>query len=160
MNTQNLENALNELATDQLEAIYASVNGYDGEFSECVIYNLDEIYSLFEPISLGMVQDLVKLGECDYYYIDDVYGLMGYASREDYLAMLQDRIVDLAEYLGENAIACWLDTDGTPQIEVFGECPDNLPDSVKRALIIDVLADQRVYDLPDSQLDDLIDLIY
>ena len=104
-----------------------------------------------------MVQDLVKLGSCDYYYIDDTYGLMGHASREDYLATLQDNIVDLADYLGENAIACWLDTDGAVQIEVFGECPDNLPDSVKRALVVNVLADQRVYDLPDSQIDDLID---
>ena len=157
MNTQNIENALNGLDLATLVNVYASVNGYDGSFPECVTYDLDELYYLFEPISLGMVQDLVKLGSCDYYYIDDIDGLMGHASREDYLATLQDNIVDLADYLGENAIACWLDTDGAVQIEVFGECPDNLPDSVKRALIIDVLADQGVYDLPDSQIDDLID---
>ena len=157
MNTQNIENALNGLDLATLVNVYASVNGYDGSFPECVTYDLDELYYLFEPISLGMVQDLVKLGSCDYYYIDDIDGLMGHASREDYLATLQDNIVDLADYIGENAVACWLDTDGEPQIEVFGECPDNLPDSVKRALIIDVLADQGVYDLPDSQIDDLID---
>lgn len=160
MNTQNLENALNELATDQLETIYASVNGYDGEFSECVIYDLDELLELFDPISPDMVRELVSLGECDLYYLDQIYGLMGYASVDDYRAMLQDRIVDLADYIGENAIACWLDTDGAIQVEVFGECPELMPDSVKRALFVDVLGDQGIYDLPDSQLNDLVDLIY
>ena len=41
MNTQNIENALNELNNDTLAAIYQNVNGYDGEFSECVTYDLD-----------------------------------------------------------------------------------------------------------------------
>lgn len=160
MNTQNIENALNDLTTAQLVNIYASVNSYGGEFSECVIYDLDELLDLLDPISPDMVRELVKLGECDHYYLDQIYGLMGYASAGDYLDTLQDRVVDLAEYIGENSIACWVDTDGEIQIEVFGECPEFMPESVKRALVVDVLADQGIYDLPDEQLIELTDLVW
>ena len=160
MNTQSIENALNELDNNTLAAIYQSVNGYDGEFGECVTYDLDELLDLFEPISPDMVRELIKLGDCDYYYLDQTYGLMGYASASDCLDMLRDRIVDLAEYLGENAIACWIDTDGDIKIEVFGECPDSMPDTIKRALVIDVLGDQGIYDLPDADIDNLIDQIW
>ena len=160
MNTQSIENALNELDNNTLAAIYQNVNGYDGEFGECVTYDLDELLDLFEPVSPDMVRELIKLGDCDYYYLDQTYGLMGYASVGDYLDMLRDRVVDLAEYLGENAIACWIDTDGDIKIEVFGECPDSMPDTIKRALVIDVLGDQGIYDLPDADIDNLIDQIW
>ena len=157
MNTQTIENALNDLSNGKLATVYASVNAYDGEFGECVVYDLDDLLDLFDPVSPDMVRELVKLGECDYYYLDQTYGLMGYANVSDYLTMLQDRTVDLAEYIGENSIACWIDTDGDIQIEVFGECPDCMPDSVKRALVIDVLGEMGIFDLPDSQIEDLID---
>ena len=157
MNTQTIENALNELSNGELVTIYASVNAYDGEFSECVIYDLEDLFDLFDPISPDMVRDLVELGDCAYYYLDQTYGLMGYANADDYRAMLQDRVVDLAEYISENSIACWIDTDGTIQIEIFGECPDCMPDSVKRALVIEVLGEMGIFDLPDSQIEDLID---
>ena len=156
MNTQNTENALNGLDLASLAGVYASVNGCDGSFSDCVTYSLEELYWQYDPISLGMVQDLVKLGECDYYYIDDVCGLTGHANKDDYLSTLQDNITDLADYIGEE-ISCWIDTDGDITVETSWRCPDNLPDCVKRALIIDVLADQDVHNLSDSQIDDLID---
>ena len=153
MNTQNIENALNGLNTDQLEAIYQRVNWWDGSFSECVVYELPDMVEMLEH-DRYLVCELVKLGEQPYYYLDSE--LEAYESVGDYLSALQDNIVDLADYIGDE-IGCWIDTDGEIGVKTFDGCPDDLPDSVKRALIIDVLADQGVYDLPDSQIDDLID---
>lgn len=153
MNTQNIENTLNELATDQLEAIYQYVNWWDGSFSNCVVYDLPDMVELVEH-DRDLVCELVKLGEQPYYYIDKE--LEAYETEDDYFSALQDNIVDLADYIGDE-IGCWLDTDGEIGFKTFDGCPDDLPDSVKRALIIDALADQGVYDLSDSQIDDLID---
>lgn len=126
MKYENTIKYLEQLDDETLMYAFKDACSYDAMFEECELFTLDDLREYYYDALGDILEDLIKIGETDYYYAD-AYGWHGLSACEvhDHLTFYMD---DLAAWLYDNALF-YYDNDAS---EFVFTCYADMPDTLDR----------------------------